>query len=185
VVCGLWCRGLAELLAVAPCAQAACAGPRFGRDDGFRGRSGGLGSDCSREDVVDRARADRLADVVVHARGETALAVAREGARRHRDDGGVPLGALAAANLARCLVAVDFRHLAVHEDGVIDVVGVHDDGFAPVVGDVDDEPSLLEQVYGDEPVDGIVNGASGILAWSRHYNYNVGMATDLRFEWIP
>ena len=51
--------------------------------------------------------AHRLADVVVHAGGEAALAVAVHRVRGHRDHGRVAAAALAAAQLGGRLVAVE------------------------------------------------------------------------------
>ena len=63
--------------------------------------------------------AQRLAEVVVHAGAQAALAVALERVRGHRHDRGVAAGRLAGADPGGRLVAVEVRHLAVHEDRVM------------------------------------------------------------------
>ena len=64
-----------------------------------------------------RRRIDRLGDVIVHARGETALALLHRGVRRHRDDR-QRRKARIGAQLRRRLIAVHLRHLEVHQHDV-------------------------------------------------------------------
>ena len=95
---------------------------------------------------VEVLRAQRLGQVVVHARGEAALAVALHRVGRHRDDrqrGGPRL--LAAADLARGRVAVELGHLAVHEHERVASLGDARRAPAAVLGDLRREAAALEQ----------------------------------------
>ena len=76
------------------------------------------GRDPAPEDGLELLGAHRLRDVVVHARGQAALAVTLHRARRQRDDRGVAR-ALHGADHARGFEAVGVWHLAVHEDRVV------------------------------------------------------------------
>ena len=66
-----------------------------------------------------------LADVVVHAGFQAALAVALHGVCRHRDDADAGGGGIR-ADAAGGFVTVELGHLAIHED---DVVGSGFEGF--------------------------------------------------------
>src|SRR5581483_2397891 len=106
---------------------------------GARSRGSGGGAAASGggplEDLRELLRDDRLAQEVVHARGEARLAVALQGARRHGDDARRAAVAPARARAPGRLDPVHLRHLDVHQDEVValpleraqHLVAVHDD----------------------------------------------------------
>jgi hypothetical protein len=101
----------------------------------------------------------RLGDVVVHAGLEALLAVALHGARGHRDDRDAAGAArLALADLARRLVAVHPRHLAVHQHGVVAAARAGRERLLAVLGELDAEAQLLEDLGRDLLVDLVVLG---------------------------
>ena len=107
----------------------ACARARRRRRG--RRRPGAAGREPALEDRIEVLAAQRLAEVVVHARGEAALTVAGEGVRGHRHDRDVATLGLRGADLRGRLVPVEVRHLAVHEDRVMALGVEPPDGFDP------------------------------------------------------
>ena len=109
--------------------------------------------------VPEFGRFDGLADVVVHADGEAAVAIAFEGVGGHSNDGHMFAGdALAAADFERGFVAIEAGHVAVHHD---DVVATGFEGTQGVVAVIDGEDGafpLLHHADGDFLVDGVVFG---------------------------
>ena len=93
---------------------------------------------CSRES----SRVDGLREVVVHARGQAALALALDGGGGHRDDGH-PVVGLAVADLAGGGVPVEDRHLHVHEDRVPATLGP---GVHPGAAVVDDAVLVAQEL---------------------------------------
>src|SRR6266568_3611476 len=93
------------------------------------------------EHFLDRLEAllkvDRLGDVRIHPRGETAFLVLLHGMGRHGDDGRVPAVRLfPLPDYAGSRETVQPRHLHVHEDGVIATLFPHLDRLLAVLGKV-------------------------------------------------
>ncbi len=86
------------------------------------------------DDRIERGAPKRLAQIVIHPRRHTSLAVAGHRKSGHRDDRYVA-AVLAPADLARGLKSVYLRHQAVHEDRVVIVTRGHVDRLVTVVGD--------------------------------------------------
>ena len=127
-----------------------------------RGRWGSLG-DLPRgfaEDLLQIGHAHRFADIVVHARGQTLVAVSlhRVGGEGHNPDPARAAGGFELAEAASGGVAVHFRHLAIHQhDIVMDAV----DGFErlkPVGRDVGRETEFLQLLQGHFLIDDVVLG---------------------------
>jgi hypothetical protein len=95
----------------------------------------------------ERLRRHRLGNVVVHARFEVALAVALHRAGGHGDDGRPAVLALQLADLARGREAVEHRHLAIHEDGVVARAATRFDRLASVLRHLYAVAELLEQPH--------------------------------------
>ena len=104
---------------------------------------------------------DRLGDIIVHARGQAALAVVGQGVGGHGHDGDMPAPALLLlANPPRGLKAVHLRHLHVHENDVEAVlrkprenflaVGRHLDGVAPPGENLVDQLLIDQAVFADK-----------------------------------
>ncbi len=110
------------------------------------------------EEAIELVARHGLGEVVVHARAEALLARAGAGVGGHGDDRRARHARrdLAAADLGGGRVAVELRHLAVHEHG--DVAAAHDrvDGLEPVGGHVDLVAALLGHDHADALVDGVV-----------------------------
>src|SRR6478672_11905655 len=71
------------------------------------------------KDIEEFLRADRFADVCVHAVIEATLPITLHGITGHGNDWDVTVSAfLTLTNGRRCLKAIDVRHLNIHEDDV-------------------------------------------------------------------
>ena len=104
---------------------------------------------------------ERLGQIVVHAGAATVVGGAFHGVRGQRDDRDAARRArlaLLAADFARRLVAVELRHLAIHQDQVVRSAPPCVHRLAAVVGDVDDEAFLLQHARRDLLVDDVVFG---------------------------
>ena len=77
----------------------------------FAGRSVGQPLAHDRFKILGR---DGFAQIIIHAGREASFTVSFERVGRHGDNGGVPTGELAFSDLRRRLIAVHFRHLAIH-----------------------------------------------------------------------
>src|SRR5262245_44860514 len=117
---------------------------RRGQGGAFGGLPGHL-AEPAIEQVAQGIGLERLGEVVVHARGETTLAIALEGVRGERHDGGVARGALLIPDAARGLVSVHLRHLAVHQDERVGLAPVRFEGLSAVGDEVEAEPEAVEQ----------------------------------------
>jgi hypothetical protein len=86
--------------------------------------------------------------------------------RGERDDGDARIQArhLTFADLTRGHVAIDVRHLAIHEHGIVAVASEQGERSGPVVGDVDAMTELLEQAPPDELIGAIVFGQQEMQA---------------------
>ena len=91
------------------------------------------------------AELDGLGEVVVHAGGEAAFAVAVKSVGGEGDDGGMGVGA---ANGGGGFEAVHAGHLTVHEDKVVGEGEGHGDGLEAVGGDIDVAAGLAEEMGG-------------------------------------
>jgi len=114
---------------------------------------------------------ERFGEVVIHAGGEAAFAIAEEGVGGEGDDG---RAGRAGADGGRRGEAVHLRHLAVHEDEVVGVVGGEGDGFETVRGEVDLAAQFLEEQEGERLVDGIVFGDQNAMAVERGWVWGRG-----------
>ena len=101
---------------------------------------------------------ERLAQVVVHPGGDAALAVALHRVRGHGDDRRAARRALQAADLGRRGVAVQHRHLAVHQHRRVGLAAQGVDRLAAVGGDVDAVPAAAQDVDRDGLIGRIVLG---------------------------
>src|SRR5262249_54082536 len=99
--------------------------------------------------LVEALGAHRLRYVVVHARGQAALAVAGHGARGHGDDRGAVLRArLELPDLRGGGEAVHLRHLVVYEDGGVAVARAGFDRLASRVYHLYSVSELLHDAHG-------------------------------------
>src|SRR5574343_882044 len=106
---------------------------------------------------VEQFGVDRLGDVVVHTGFQAGLAVFVEGIGSHGQDRCCQAVGQS-ADQAGGSQAIEYRHLHVHQDGVV-VVGANQlGGGTAVVGDIDDQADVVEQFDGNLLVDRIVLG---------------------------
>ena len=140
-------------LAAAPVVWLAERG-RAGLPD--RRRAPGLVRDPAVQDGRDAADRRRLRKVVVHAGGQALVADPAERVRRQRDDRRPPTGRLGRADRGGRLVAVEVRHLAVHQDRGVRAARGRRDRLVPVGRRVDGEPEPLDDPGGDLAVDRVV-----------------------------
>src|SRR5690606_24543661 len=147
-----WKRSRRRSSAISPRPSSTCAAkPRSGEAPSAR--------TCRKEPLQASPQAipvQRLRDVVVHSRGPALEVRTFHRVRREGDDGYTGARGLAPANLARCLVPVELRHLAVHEDERITAGRPRAHGFVPVLDHVHGIAHLLERVHGHFLVDGLV-----------------------------
>ena len=97
------------------------------------------------EDPFELSEVEGFGEVVVHAGGEAAFAVAVKSVGGEGDDGG--MGARAADG-GGSFEAVHAGHLAVHKDKVVGEGEGHGDGFEAVGGDIDLAANLAEEMGG-------------------------------------
>jgi len=118
------------------------------------------------EHVAQRFEADGFAEVVVHAGFEALFAFTAHGIGGHGDDahgGAVGAGADAAGRL----VAVEFGHLAIHEDKVVGADVERGEDLESVAGDIGLVTDVVEEAEGDLLVDDVIfsqEDADGLLA---------------------
>ena len=110
------------------------------------------------EHRIEILSAQRLREVVVHPGAQASLAVARKRVGRHRDDRHVTIRRLVLANPRGRLVAVEVRHLAIHEDREVTLRIEPLDSLEPVVDDVDSEAAPAQHGLDHELVDRVVLG---------------------------
>jgi hypothetical protein len=134
-------------------------GRREQRSRGGAARGGKLARDAGRRDQseplafgLQRLEAQRLGDVMVHARGQTHLA-GQGGDRDHRRAVVQPV---ARADLAGGAVPVHGLGRAVHEDGDVRPLGGRPDRVGAVGDDVGGDAEVLEQAAGGKLADRVV-----------------------------
>ena len=98
-----------------------------------------------------------FAQVVAHTSDQAALAIS-VAASGHRKDGWAALDRQRLPDPSRGFVAVDVRHVAVHEDGRVARVLRHAHRLATVRGHIRDVAELLQHPHRHALVDGIVFG---------------------------
>ena len=111
---------------------------------------------------------DRLGDVIVHARVETAPAVFAEHIGRHREDGH-GRAARGGTDGARGIEAIHFWHLHVHQDDVVIVLCRKRDGARAVLRQIGLQPDAAQQFERDHLIDRVVFGQQharmGVIAF--------------------
>src|SRR5262249_2110234 len=107
------------LLSFAGDAAVAATAGAPGRDIGGLLSQSWEGGGCGENGADELVDADRLRDVALHAGFEARLAVAVHGVRGHRDDPRPPLQGHLLHDRTRCLEAVHFGHLHVHEHEIV------------------------------------------------------------------
>ena len=95
--------------------------------------------------------AQRLADVVVHACGETSLTVADHGVGRHRDNPCPVLSSLPPTDFLCNFAPVHVRHLTIHQDNVVPLLCECIEDLDPVVGNIG-VVSKLAQIAQSHPL---------------------------------
>ena len=124
---------------------------------GRRRRAGNFAAEQFQEPGHDFVDVDGLGNMVVHAGGQTSVAVAGRRIGGHGQDwDGVAL--CTGANAACGFQPVQVRHLHVHDDHVIEVglLSGHADALQPAFGNRDVGPFGLEQLGGDLAVQRVV-----------------------------
>ena len=99
------------------------------------------------EERVELVGADRLREVAVHARLDTAASELAAGTRGERDDGRPAELRLAPADLDRGREAVELRQAAIHQHEIVDATEAGLDGAPPVADGVDLMAALLEKAH--------------------------------------
>ena len=126
---------------------------RRGRDRPFDlGRRQAAGQDLEELFLI-----DGLGQIFIHAGGKAVLAITGHGMGSHGDDGQVGV-ARVAAQLAGCRVAVHLGHLGVHEDDIKRAIPHLIEGESAVRGTGDLGAGLVEELFNDLAVDGVVLG---------------------------
>ncbi len=98
-------------------------GAGFSADTGTDSRAGELIGSRALQRSNQLRRADRLADIVVHARRETQLAVALHGVGGHGNDPRSLFGRPVLVDTARGLQAVELGHLHIHQHNIVVLAG--------------------------------------------------------------
>jgi hypothetical protein len=99
---------------------------------------------------------DRLGNIVVHSGAQAPLPRILHRFGSHGDDRRAAGGILPRANLSRRGISVYHRHLAIHEDQVIPVVGRQANGLKAVDRQVDAHSELLQHPAGDFLIHGVI-----------------------------
>ena len=101
------------------------------------------GTEVQVEAARERLAIERLGEVIVHACLPAFDLVFLQGVRGQGDDRDARTARFPLADLARCSVAVEHRHLAVLEHEVVATPGPRVDGVASIGNCIDDVAELL------------------------------------------